>query len=195
MWIFRRVCQNCSLRVQRIFLSLFLERRVIFWAFSVAERKYPNFGRKNLAGLLKFFFTCPEEQFQDTFLEWKFFCRMKNTRRIVKTTFNMFRGTVLGRFSGMMKLCSSFLVVIERNYSTFGVKILGNLSKLQPTCAPELFEVFFGEKSNCLSVFGLWAKVSKFWQKKIGRVAKTTFYVSRGTISGHFFWKEFFFEG
>ena len=171
----------------------FLQRRVIVWAFLVAERKYPIFGRKNLAGLLKLYFTCPEEQFQDIFSEWKHFWRMKNTRRIVKTTFNVFKGTVSGRFSGMMKLCTSFLVVVERNSSNLAWKFW----QICQNCSLRVqrnISRFFGEKSNCLSVFGFWAKASEFWQKKIGRVAKTTFYVSRGTISGHFFWNEIFLK-
>ena len=173
MWIFWQVCQNCSLRVQRIFLSLFLERRVIFWAFSVAERQYPNFGRKKLAGLLKLFFTCPEEQFPDTFLEWKFFCRMKNTRRIVKTTFNIFRGTFLGGFFGRRKFCSSFLFV-ERNYWIF-VWIFWQLCQNCNLRVQRNILKFFGKKSNYLSVFGLWAKVSGFWQKIHRRLPKVHF--------------------
>ena len=86
----------------------------------------------------------------------------------------MFRGTILGRFPGMRKLCSNFLVV-ERIYWTFGVNFLTIFSKLQTTCAVDGFEVFLGEKSNCLIVFGHWAKVTVFWQKFYGRLLKVNF--------------------
>ena len=86
----------------------------------------------------------------------------------------MFRRTILGRFSGMKKLCSSFLVV-ERIYWTFGVNFLTIFSKLQPTGAAEVFWCFFGRKSNCLNVFGLWAEVTVFWQKNYGRLLKVNF--------------------
>ena len=193
VWIFLSSLSELQPTCAADHFEVSLERRVIVWAFLVAERKYPIFGRKNLAGLLKLYFTCPEEQFQDIFSEWKHFWRMKNTRRIVKTTFNVFKGTVSGRFSGMMKLCTSFLVVVERNSSNLAWKFW----QICQNCSLRVqrnISRFFGEKSNCLSVFGFWAKASEFWQKKIGRVAKTTFYVSRGTISGHFFWNEIFLK-
>ena len=66
-------------------------------------------------------------------------------------------------FFGKKNVCSSCLVV-ERIFSTFGVKALVNVSKLQPMCPAERLKVSFGEKSNCSSVFGLWVKVSIFWQ-------------------------------
>ena len=34
---------------------------------------------------------------------------------------------------------------------------------------------FLGGKSNCLNVFGLWAKVTVFWQKIYGRLLKVNF--------------------
>ena len=74
----------------------------------------------------------------------------------------------------MKKFCSSFLVV-ERIYWTFGLNFLTVFSKLQPTCAAEGFEVFLGEKSDCLIVFGLWAKITVFWQKIYGRLLKVNF--------------------
>ena len=81
----------------------------------------------------------------------------------------------------MKKLCSSFLVVERINW-TFGVNFLKTFSKLQPTGAAEGFEVFFGEKSNCLIVFGLWAKVTVFWQKNLWQVAKSEFQVSSAEL-------------
>ena len=39
VWIYCQFSQNCSLRLQRNVLTFFLERRVIFWSFSVSERK------------------------------------------------------------------------------------------------------------------------------------------------------------
>ena len=75
----------------------------------------------------------------------------KNIRRIVKTTFNVFRRTILGRFFGMKKLWSTFLVV-ERNYWTFAVNFLSNFSKLQPTGAAERFEALL-ERSVILWSF------------------------------------------
>ena len=81
----------------------------------------------------------------------------------------------------MNKLCSSILVV-ERNYWTFGVMFLSNFSKLQPTVAAEPFEDFFGEKSNCLIVFGHWAKETVLWQKTYSRFAKSAFHVSSAKL-------------
>ena len=34
---------------------------------------------------------------------------------------------------------------------------------------------FFGEKSNCLVIFGFWAKVTNFWQKNSGNLLKLLF--------------------
>ena len=81
----------------------------------------------------------------------------------------------------MNKLCSSILVV-EQNYWTFGVIFLSNFSKLQPTLAAEPFEDFFGEKSNCLIVFGHWAKETVLWQKTYSRFAKSAFHVSSAKL-------------
>ena len=94
----------------------------------------------------------------------------KNTCRIVKTTFKLFRGAILGRSFQMKKLCSSFLVV-ERNYWTSGWNFLSNFSKLLPTGAAERFDVFFGEKSNCLIIFGLWEKKNRLSAKNSWHLA------------------------
>ena len=71
--------------------------------------------------------------------------RQKNSCKIVKTTFNVFRGTTSGRFFGMKENCSSLLVLVELIFSTFDVKISANLSKVQPTCPPEHLKVFWRE--------------------------------------------------
>ena len=65
----------------------------------------------------------------------------KKTRRIVKNTFKVFRGIFLGRFCGMKKLCTSFLVVGRRHW-TFGENFLSKFLKLQPEGAAQRFEVF-----------------------------------------------------
>ena len=75
----------------------------------------------------------------------------------------------------MKKFCSNFLV-FERNYWNFGLNFLSNLSKLPPMGAAKVL-IFFGEKSNCLVIFGIWAKVTNFWQKNFWQVAKSAFYV------------------
>ena len=49
----------------------------------------------------------------------------QKTHRIVKTTFKKFSGTILGRFFGLKKFCSRFLVV-QRNFWTFGVSFFVN---------------------------------------------------------------------
>ena len=69
--------------------------------------------------------------------------KQKNSRKIVKTTFNVFRGTTSGRFFGMKEFSSSFLVLVELKYSTFDVKISANLSKRQPACPAEHLKVFW----------------------------------------------------
>ena len=74
----------------------------------------------------------------------------------------------------MKKLCSSF-VVVERISWTFGVNFSTIFLKMQPKGAAEGFEFFFGEKNNCLIVFGLWAKVTVFWQEIYGRLLKVNF--------------------
>ena len=81
----------------------------------------------------------------------------------------------------MKKFNPSFLV-FERNYWNFGVNFLSKFSKLQPMGAAERFEVFFGEKSNCLVLFGFWEKVTIFWQKKLWQVAKSAFHVSSAKL-------------
>ena len=73
----------------------------------------------------------------------------------------------------MKKICSKFFVV-ERSYWTFGLNILSNLSKLPPMGAANVLS-FFGEKSNCLVIFGFWAKVTNFWQKNSGKLLKVLF--------------------
>ena len=119
--------------------------------------------------------------------------QIKNNRRIVKTTINVCRGTILGRFSArkktLLKLFVRWAKLLESSCEFFG-----NFVRTATYVCSGSFWGFFGENSNCLSVVGRWAKVSKFWQKKIGRSAKTLFYVSRGTISGHFFGMKFFLE-
>ena len=101
----------------------------------------------------------------------------KNNRRIVKTTFNVFRRTILGRLSGMKKLRSSFLVV-ERTYWTFGLNFLTFFFKTAAYVCSWRFRGFSGEKSICLIVFGCWAKVTVFWQKNLWQVAEKEFNVS-----------------
>ena len=65
----------------------------------------------------------------------------------------------------MKKLCSSFLVV-ERKYWTFGVIFLSKFLKSATYGRNGTFWCFFfGKKSNCLIVFGLWVKITVIWQK------------------------------
>ena len=107
----------------------------------------------------------------------------KNTRRIVKTTFKLVRGAILGRSFQMKKLCSSFLVV-ERNYWTFGWNFLSNFSKLQPTGAAERFDVFLERRVTVWSfLVSEWKKPS-FGKKfmAFGRVAKSAFHVSSAKL-------------
>ena len=111
---------------------------------------------------------------------------IKITRRIVKTAFKVFRGTILGLFSRMKKPCSSFLVV-ERKYWTFGVIFWSNFSKLQPTSAAWGFEIFLERREIVWFFFGLGVKVTVFSQKNFGVVVKTTVYVSGGTVLVQFF--------
>ena len=93
---------------------------------------------------------------------------IKITRRIVKTAFKVFRGTILGLFSRMKKPCSSFLVV-ERKYWTFGVIFWSNFSKLQPTGAAWGFEIFLDEKRNCLIFFRSPSESNSLFAKKLWR--------------------------
>ena len=69
----------------------------------------------------------------------------KNTRKIVRTTFKVFRGTILGRFFGMNKLCSSFLFV-ERKYWAFGVNFLSKFLKSTAYGRNGTFWCFFLER-------------------------------------------------
>ena len=91
----------------------------------------------------------------------------KENRRIVRTTFKVFKGTFSGRFFRMKKLWSSFLVV-ERNYWAFGVNFLSKVLKTAAYGCSGTFWGSFGEKSICLIVFGLWAKKTVVWQKFYG---------------------------
>ena len=97
----------------------------------------------------------------------------KNTRRIVKTHLKVFRGTVLGRFFGMKKLYSTFLVV-EWNYWIFGVNFLSNFSKLQPTRAADCFEALL-ERSVILWSFLVSERNLPNFGKKIRQVANFHF--------------------
>ena len=110
--------------------------------------------------------------------------KQKNSRKIVRTTFNVFRGTTSGRFFGMKEICSSFLVLVELNYSTFDVKISANLSKRQPTCPAEHLKVFL-EGNGIVRAF--WVSEPKYpavGKKISGRVAKKTFHVSSTKLWG-----------
>ena len=127
----------------------------------------------------KLFFKSSSD-FQQKFLNnWT-----KNTRKIAKTAFNVFSGTILGRLFGRKKICPKLFGRWEKILDL--AWIFGKFVKSVAYVCRWTFWEFFGEKPNCLGVFGLRAKVSIFWQKILGRVAKTTFYVSRGTILGFF---------
>ena len=105
---------------------------------------------------------------------------IKFTRRIVKTAFKVFRGTILGLFSRMKKPCSKILSLSEIN------GILGwTFCQISQSCSlwvQRTFWGFFGEKSNCLVIFGFWAKVTNFWQKNFWQVAKSAFHVSSAKL-------------
>ena len=105
----------------------------------------------------------------------------KNSRKIVKTTFNVFKGTTSGRFFGMKEICSSFLVLVVLKYSTFDVKISANLSKSQPTCPAEHLKFFWREmelferfRSLNQSIQQLEKKLWKGCQKDFSRVLNKT---------------------
>ena len=97
----------------------------------------------------------------------------------------------------MKKPCSSFLVV-ERNYWTFGVIFCSKISKLQPTGAAWGFEIFFGEKSNCLIFFqtpsesnGLFAKKFRHgcqnYSLRVRRNSFSTIFLEEGNFA-QVFW-------
>ena len=95
----------------------------------------------------------------------------------------MFRGTILGRFFRMNKICSSFLVV-ERKYWTFGVNFLSIFSKLQPTVAAERFDVFLEGRVFVWS-FSVSERKKPCFDKKymaLGSVAKSAFHVSSAKL-------------
>ena len=69
----------------------------------------------------------------------------------------------------MKEICSSFLVLVELNYSPFGVKISANLSKRQPTCPAEhLQSNIFERKPTKYEDFRIFFKI-------FGRMAKNIF--------------------
>ena len=180
--IFFPGCHNYNPRVQRHFLGkvVFFEKVLfvhLFWILSNffgrltkkksgCRRSNPLIQKKLQEKICRkivffIFFGLRAEKFEKL---------DKNTCRIVKTTFKLFRGAILGRSFQMKKLCSSFLVV-ERNYWTSGWNFLSNFSKLLPTGAAERFDVFFGEKSNCLIIFGLWEKKNRLSAKNSWHLA------------------------
>ena len=71
--------------------------------------------------------------------------------------------------------------VSERKHPAFGKKFMEGLPKVHFTCIRNFWRLFSEEK-NCLSVFGLWAKLSSFWQKIYGTVAKSAFHVSTAKL-------------
>ena len=88
----------------------------------------------------------------------------KNTRMIYKTTFKVFRGTILD----VSLEWRNFAQVFQSLSEFFGLSVwifCQNFSKVQPTGAAELFDVSFGKKSNCLIVSGLWAKITVISQR------------------------------
>ena len=129
-------CHNCNPRVQRHFLikSNFSKKSYICSSVLEFEQFFLSFDIKK-SGCQTNNLLIQKKEWRKEFVEKSFFKsssnfqqkrlsnKTKNTRRIVKTTFNVFRRTVLGCFSGLKELPSSFLVV-ERNYWTFGVNFL-----------------------------------------------------------------------
>ena len=139
--IFFPGCHNCNPRVLRHFLRkiFFFFKKIIFvhpfWSLS----KLVCFLAKKCQGVTK----QPnntEENWRIKFVNFVFLNHFwtssrkvwttleKETRRIVTTTFKVFKGTISGRFFQMKKLWSSCLVV-ERNYWAFGVNFLSKLLK------------------------------------------------------------------
>ena len=64
----------------------------------------------------------------------------------------------------------------------FWVELFCQISQSCSLWVQRTFWGFFGEKSNCLVIFGFWAKVTNFWQKNFWQVAKSAFHVSSAKL-------------
>ena len=107
----------------------------------------------------------------------EFFFRLsaKNLQKVVKTTFCVSRGTICG--------LKSFLIVLNR--FGFSAETFGNGSQISiyvsrvKIAEKTIFLFFFSEFFRFLT-----EKFFRLSVKKLQKVVKTTFYVSRGKVCG-----------
>ena len=190
------VCLNCNPSVQRHFLSKsnFLLKIVEFGQlfrslsnFACLLTKKSGYQGNNLLIRKKmeekvcrkivFFKSLSDSEQKILNNYWK------NTRKIVRTTFKVFRGTILGRFSGMKKLCSSFLVV-ERQCWTFVVNFLSKILKSAAYGRNGTFWCFFWKQEYLFDRFWSLSEHNRHLAKNLafGIVAKSAFHVSSAKL-------------
>ena len=97
---------------------------------------------------------------------------------------SLVHGRSLSKIIYLRKVISIFIFKNLVEKSDFCQKKSGS-SKLHSKCQEERFEknIFF-EKTSSLSNFSAWPKKDQFLGKKLRRVVRIAFYVSRGTFWG-----------
>ena len=141
----------------------------VFLFFSAFEQSFSEFCQKPPAGSWKLYFTCTEENLQETVLV----------------------------FSKVLFLLPIFFRIWEEKFRELWRKGLSGLSKLFCKNSEKLFAGTFFTKNFWVSkkILRFWPEVSlelRNLTKNLGKFGKTACHVTRGSFWGSFFWKKMF---
>ena len=141
---------------RRTVLRTFLEARIIFWTFPVFEWKNWISGDKDLSGLTKAHFTCPEQQFYKNKMKVDFTtCSLIKTMCVFFLTGDLFYLSVskpeskYAEEKNRQNFCvakfSRHLQILSRETASFIEKLQAGLLILQSMCPGEHFQSNFFE--------------------------------------------------